>query len=276
MTIGFIGAGSMGSLLIRSFIRAGAIRQTDVIIHTRTPARMAPLLEQYPALGIAFSNQQVARSADYLFLCIKPLDYYEVLSEIRPSLRADQVVVTITSPVMLAHLEELIPCQVAKIVPSVVNAVGSGAALCMWGARITQGNRQVLQRLFSAISRPIDINESSVRAASDLSSCGPAFMAYLLEQFIHAAAAQGMNLELAQSLASEMLLGTARLLLEYPYTTEELQAKVCVPGGITAAALDVLREATEGAFTRVLQMTHEKFADDLNRVEYALFPQKRT
>jgi len=277
MKIGFIGAGSMGSLLVGAFLRAGAMQPDDIVISSRTPSKLSVLKDQYPDLHIAASNKETAAGADYLFLCVKPMDFRGVLDDISPVLTPSQIVISITSPVKLSSLEDLIPCKIAKIIPSVVNAVGSGASLMMWSDRLTEDDRNGLRDLFSAISRPIDIQEDEVRVASDLSSCGPAFMAYLLEQFIDAAVLSvGMKRETAASLACEMMLGTARLMQELPCTPEELQAKVSVPGGITAAALETLRRSTRGAFLQVLYTTHEKFAEDLDRVDSSLFPRERT
>jgi competence protein ComER len=277
MKIGFIGAGSMGSILIGAFIRTGALQADHIVVSSRTPSKLTKLAEQYPGLHIAATNKQAVIGADYLFLCVKPLDFSKVLDEISPALNPNQVVISITSPVKISSLEELLPSKVAKIIPSIVNAVGSGASLFMWGTRLTPQDRAGLWDLFSYISTPIEILEEEVRVASDISSCGPAFLACLLQQFIDAAVlSTGMERETATSLACEMMLGTARLLVEQPCSPSELQAKVSVPGGITAAALEVLRKSTRGAFMQVLYTTHEKFAEDLDRVDFSLFPRERT
>lgn len=276
MKIGFIGAGSMGSLLVGAFIRAGVMQPDDVMVSSRTIGKAALLADEYPGIRIASSNIEAASGADYLFLCVKPMDFRRVLDEISSSLSPDQIVVSITSPVKISSLEELLPCKIAKIIPSVVNAVGSGASLFMWGTRLSEEDRSSLWNLFSTISRPIVVPEEEVRVASDISSCGPAFLAYVLEQFIDAAVmSTGMERETATALACEMMLGTAQLMLELPCSPAELQKRVSVPGGITAAALDVLRKSTRGVFLQVLYTTHEKFAEDLERVDSSLFPTER-
>jgi len=270
MKIGLIGAGSMGSMLTGAFLRSGTLAPADVAIATRTPAKAEALASRFPGLTVAPSNADAARNVDLLLLCVKPLDFRAVLEEIGPALSPRQILVSITSPVKIAALEALVPCKVAKIVPSVVNETGSGATLFMFGSRLDAADRERLLGLFSAISRPVEIPEKDVRVASDLSSCGPAFMAQLLEQFIDAAASFGIGRPLAERLACEMLLGTARLLQEPDCGPAELQRRVSVPGGITAVALEELRQATRGAFLRVLRVTHGKFAEDVERVEASL------
>ncbi|THF75026.1 late competence protein ComER [Cohnella fermenti] len=271
MKVGFIGAGSMGSMLTGSFIRSGALRPSDIILSTRTLAKANALAGRYPGLQVAPSNAAAAQGCDLIFLCVKPLDFRQVLPEIAPGLQPRQIVVSITSPVRLSALEEHLPCKIAKVIPSIANETLAGSSLVMFGSRLDERDRALIFRLFSAISRPLEIAEDEVRVASDIASCGPAFMANLLEQFIEAAVATaGIASETASVLARDMLLGTARLLQTAGCSPAELQKRVSVPGGITAAALEELKDATNGAFLRVLQATHAKFAEDLDKVEASL------
>ncbi|MFC5703705.1 late competence protein ComER [Cohnella faecalis] len=271
MKIGFIGAGSMGSLLMEAFIATGAIQPDNIVASSRTPSKTAKLAEKFPGLAALPSNSDTADASDLLFLCVKPMDFRAVLEEIAPVMSPEQLVVSITSPVTLSQLEQVLPCKIAKIIPSVVNSAYCGASLFMWGSRLAPGDRTLLWDLFSHISRPVEIAEEEVRAASDLSACGPAFISYLLEEFIEAAVTTaGINREKATELAGEMLLGTARMLVEQRYSTAQLQAKVSVPGGITAAALEKLKARTTGAFADVFRTTHEKYAEDLSKVDASL------
>lgn len=273
MKIGFIGAGSMGGLLAGALLRARAFEPADVTIATRTSSKAERLARQFPGLRIGSTNLAAVQDADLIFLCVKPLDYRQVIGEIRSALRPDQLLISITSPVTLEQLERLLPCKVVKIIPSIVNGAASGASLFMYGSRLEPADKRQLVSLFGKISEPIEIPENSVRAASDLSSCGPAFMAYLLEQFVDATVEYaGMAPDVAARLGAEMLLGTARL-LEQGCTMRELQERVCVPGGITAVAIEELRDSTRDAFRRVLRKTHDKFAEDLEKVEASLSEQ---
>lgn len=271
MKVGFIGTGSMGSLLVEAFVNAGAMLPEDITVSSRTRSKAEALSIRCPGLRLADSNVEAAWTADVLFLCVRPSEFGTVLAEIAPVLQPGQIAVSITSPVTIAQLEAYLPCKVAKIIPSIVNAVRAGATLLIWGTRLNIADRMMLQELFAAISRPVEIREADVRAASDLSSIGPAFFAYLLGAFVDAAVAQcGMDRHTAETLSPEMLLGTARLMLEQGFSPQQLQARVSVPGGITAEALQQLQASTAGAFEAVFRVTHEKFAADLEKVAHTL------
>ena len=180
MNVGFIGTGSMGSILIESLIRSGALLPEQVIAGNRTPAKAEQLARKYPGLKVARSNIEVVLEADLLFLCVKPLEYKRVIDEIRQVILPVQILVSITSPVLIQHLEEQLGCKIAKVIPSITNFVGSGATLCMYGERMDDEDKEVVEALVENISEPIRICEEHTRITSDVSSCGPAFFAALL------------------------------------------------------------------------------------------------
>ena len=213
MNVGFIGTGSMGSLLIEAFVASGALSPSEITISNRTFSKAQALASRYPGMRAEYMNAEAARNNEIIFLCVKPHEFFQVAADIKSVLRTEQIIVSITSPVLISHLEGELPCKVAKVIPSITNLVWSGASLCMYGERMLDKDKTKLETLFTHISEPLRIDESYTRIVSDLSSCGPAFMAFLLQQFIEAAVEEtGIPFETAQKVASNMLLGTGLLL----------------------------------------------------------------
>ena len=129
---------------------------------------------------------------------------------------------------------------------------------------MTEKDKQLLEALLCHISTPIRIKESFVRACSDITSIGPAFMALFIEQLVEAAVRMsGVSRSEANRLAAEMALGTGLLLTSGGFTPQTLQQKISVPGGITAKALQLLRQDTDGLFDKVIRTTHDKFDEDV-------------
>lgn len=268
MRVGFIGTGSMGSTLVEALIRSGALRPEQITVSNRTRAKAELLASLHPGIRIAATNAAAAAGHDLVFLCVKPLDFKRVIDEIKASMQPNQMIVSITSPVLLAHLEEWLPCKIAKVIPSITNLMLSGATLCIYGSRIAAEDAAKLETLLAHISEPIRIEEQYTRIVSDLSSCGPAFMAFVLQRFVDSAVEEtGIDRDDAVKLAANMLLGTGLLLTRGEMTPETLQARVSVPGGITAKALGQLDVELDGVFNRVIHTTHAKFREDVEKVD---------
>ncbi|MFC0333628.1 late competence protein ComER [Paenibacillus sepulcri] len=272
MNVGFIGIGSMGSLLIDSFIGSGALEPSQITASNRTFAKAEKLAVRHLGLRAVPLNRDAVIGQDLIFLCIKPLEYKRVIEEIRGILSEDQIVISITSPVLIEQLENSLPCKIAKVIPSITNYVCCGATLCMYGDRLNEADKARLNNLFSMISAPLAIDEKHTRIVSDISSCGPAFMAFVLQSFINAAVEEtGIPREEAEIVASAMLYGTGQLLTEGGMSPETLQARVAVPGGITAQALALLSRELDGVFNAVIRTTHAKYEEDLERVALSLY-----
>lgn len=265
MKVGFIGTGSMGSLLIEAFLASGALPAEEVLASNRSRSKLAGLQERHPGIGVCESNRDVAVQSDILFLCVKPLEFKALTDEIAPCLRREQIVVSITSPVQLRHLEAVLPSKIAKVIPSITHCVKAGTTLCVFGDRLTAADRLALLGLLSYIGVPLQIDEHHTRIASDFSSCGPAFLGYFLERWITAAVeTTGIDESVITRLAGEMLLGTGKLLTQGEFTPRQLQERVAVPGGITAQALAHLRLSLEGVFEHLIATTHDKYDEDVD------------
>ncbi|USG63911.1 late competence protein ComER [Brevibacillus ruminantium] len=269
--IGIIGTGSMGSMLADALIASKALSPSQLIVTNRTPVKAEAVAERHPGVTVATNNTQVAREARMLLLCVKPLEYSSILLELQEELTPHHLLITITSPVQLERLEELVSCAVARVVPSITNAAASGVCLCEFGTRITPELREKILSLFSAFSQPIEVPEQFLRISSDISSCGPAFLSYILRNMIDDAVEEtGISTEAASYLAMQMVIGMAELLKKERFSLSTLEQRVCVPGGVTGEGLIALQQSVPGLFRQVYQRTHRKFAEDIEVVKLQL------
>ncbi|AOZ91762.1 late competence protein ComER [Paenibacillus crassostreae] len=268
MKVGIIGTGSMGSVLLEAFIEFRALQPHQLFISNRTLKKLLVLSERHEGLNICRNNIQTVRCSDVIFVCVKPLQFASLIQEIKNDVRPNQLIVSITSPVQISHLENSLDCKIAKIIPSVTHKIGSGASLVMYGNRLDEKDKQILHDLLSYISKPMEIKESQARINSDFSSCGPAFISFFLTKWIDAAVEMtGSSREEITCLASEMLLGTGKLLTQGGVTPPQLQEMVAVPGGITAQALSQLNHSLDGVFHRLISTTHQKYDEDLEELD---------
>ncbi|MHA0855740.1 late competence protein ComER [Paenibacillus sp. CMAA1364] len=268
MKVGMIGTGSMGSTLIDAFIQFGALQPHQLFISNRSPKKSLVLTQRHEGLNMCRNNIQTVRCSDIIFLCVKPLQFSSLIQEIKDEIRPNQLVISITSPVQIEHLENHLCCKIVKVIPSVTHKVGSGTSLVMYGSRIEETDKRVIHDLLSSFSKPLEIKESQARINSDFSSCGPAFMSFFLSKWIDAAVEmKGSSKEEVTCLASEMMLGTGKLLTQGGLTPLQLQELIAVPGGITAQALAQLNKGLEGVFHQLITTTHDKYDEDVAKLD---------
>ena len=225
------------------------------------------LVKKYEELNAVASPADVIEQADILFICVKPLQFHSLLMEVRDFFRPNQLLVSITSPISVEQLESVVECKVARAIPSILNRAHSGSSLLSFGARCTKEDREKLKGLLEHISTPLEIREEITRVSSDIVSCGPAFISYLLQQFINGAVRQtDISKEDATKLTTDMIIGLGELLKKEIYTLPTLQERVCVPGGITGEGIKVLEAEVGEMFDLLFQKTHEKYEEDREHI----------
>jgi competence protein ComER len=253
--MGFIGTGSMGSMLIESFLRSQS-PDLSIVACNRSAGKIQAITARFPSVEVKSTPCEVAQSCDLLFLCVKPGDAIPVLQQIRPVLQTEQYLVSITSALSVKDLEAYVPSRVVKIIPSITQMVSSGVILTMYGSRLSERDCIEIGQWLTLIGKPYRIDEKDTRICADLASCGPAFLSFLLREFAIAAVRQGgISEEMAKGLIMEMVHGLGKLFIDGEFTFEDVIQRVSVPGGITEVGLQTLEPLVDGIFDRLLTTT---------------------
>jgi competence protein ComER len=249
--IGIIGTGSMGSMLVRSFIRSGAARPDAILAFNRTAAKLQALAAE-TGIRCGRDNREVAADADVVFLCVRPSEVRDVLCELRNELSSGKVLVSIAAGVSLEDLQAWTEARVVRVIPALTSEVLKGASLVAFGDRATPSDRETVLSLLNAIGRAVEVEEEDFEILTLLTSCGPAFIAALMEEFAAAAVRQGgVRPDLAGLLVKETLTGTAGLLRDTDF--DRLIARVATPGGVTEKGVAVIREKGPGMFDEMVR-----------------------
>lgn len=268
MKIGFIGTGNMGRILIEAFMESKALSPSSVYIYNRTPEKALAIKHVYEEINVVESEKEISLHCDIIFLCVKPLEMSAILNKIASYLTNDQCIVSITSPISTNQLQDFVPSFVARVIPSITNRSLSGASLYTFPKDLPLHFKEYLLSILSHISKPIELDEKYTRITSDIVSCGPAFISYLLQRMIESATEEtALPKETASILTSHMMIGFGSLLEQNLYTLETLQEKVCVRGGITGEGIKVLETEIEHMFNHVFQATQAKFLEDVEKID---------
>jgi competence protein ComER len=257
VNVGFIGMGNMGQMLVTALASTNIFEPGELMASTRDSDKLRRLAGALPNLRVAYSNRELAQRCQTIFLCLKPGETKAVLAEIAPYLSPDRLLVLITNTIDIPKLESTVQCRVAKVIPSMVQSIQRGVSLVMCGERCTAHDKAFLLRLMGAISDPIYIAESQARVASDLTSCGPAFISYIFRAMVHAARQYQPDLPIdtLNQMVRTTASATFELLARTGLTFDDVITRVSTPGGITADGIKVLDEQLAGVWEQVIETT---------------------
>ena len=236
--LGFIGVGSMGGAIIRGLLARGGPARENLVYYDPDPARLA----QMEALGVsaALDNVEVMH-APVVVLGVKPQVMPAVLAGIKEFARPWHLIISIAAGVPLAVLEAACPdSRVIRVMPNTPTLVGAGMAALAPGRSVTPEDLALALDLFRAVGQAVVVEERLMDAVTGLSGSGPAFVAVFIEALADGGVKMGLPRPLALTLATQTVLGTARLCHEEQLHPAALKDQVTSPGGTTIAGLHAL------------------------------------
>lgn len=243
-TLGFIGTGNMGGALARAACKS--IPCGQVYLSNRTAAKAQALAQE---LGChASDNAFIAQNADLIFLGVKPQFMKELFQEIAPILQARTsrfVLVSMAAGLRIPAIENLAgkACPVIRIMPNTPVGIGEGMVFYDCSEAVTAQDKDFFLNALSKAGRLSPLSDALMEAGSAVAGCGPAFADLFLEALADGGVACGLPRALALESAAQMMLGTAKLLLESGKHPGQLKDAVCSPGGSTIQGVRTLEQS---------------------------------
>jgi pyrroline-5-carboxylate reductase len=244
LAIGFLGAGQMATALAKGWLAAGLLDPARSLASDPYPAareRFATVT----GLRTTDSNADVLVAADVLVLAVKPQAMAGLLDEIAPWMDRRHLTVSIAAGVTLAQLAAGlgIEARLIRVMPNTPCLVGASASGFAPGPAATTDDVALVERLFAAVGVAVRVPEPLLDAVTGLSGSGPAFVFVMIEALADGGVKAGLPRDIAQKLAAQTVLGSAKMVLETGQHPGALKDAVASPGGTTIAGLHALERA---------------------------------
>ncbi len=241
--IGFVGAGNMGEAMIKGLLAANLVPPTAICATDVRLERLKELDRQY-GIQIAADNPELVRHADVVILAVKPQIIEPVLKEIAPALTRRKLMISIAAGVSTARLRTILgpDARLIRVMPNTPALVLEGVTAIAKAEGLEPGDLDTAREIFSAVGRVVVLDEELLDAVTGLSGSGPAYVALVIESLADGGVKMGLDRITAMTLATQTVLGAAKLLLETGLHPGALKDMVSSPGGTSIAGIAALEE----------------------------------
>ena len=259
LTLGVIGTGNLGGALAEGAIASGAVARVAAfdVAEKRLQELVGRIGQAFAPAGVT----EVARQAHVLVFAVKPHILPSALAEARPALSPGCPVVSVAAGVPISRIESELPNNwpVIRAMPNLAMLVGESATAICSNQSATPEQVSQVESIFRAVGRVVRVEERQMHAVTGLTGSGPAYVSLIVEGLVAGAVKKGLQPAMAQELACQLLVGSAKLLLENGLHPAVLKDQVTTPGGTTIAGLQELEShAVRGALLAAVEAASER------------------
>lgn len=240
MIIAVLGAGKIGEAVARAVAKSPKV--SEVLVTKRNVSTLRrPLPKKIHASA---DNSAAAKKAELVIVAVKAADAKHVLDEISDQTHG-KVVISFMAAISLSRLERHLPrAKVVRAMTNMAAMVGEAATAYSPGPNLTASDLDTVKFVLGRLGESLELPESQLDAVTALSGSGPAYIAILIDALVTAGLKVGLPRDTAFKLATQTLVGTAKLLRETGMGITELRDAVTTPAGTTIAGIYELEKGS--------------------------------
>lgn len=232
--IAIIGMGHMGQAIASGLILGKIIRRDNLIFSNGA------------------KNIEVTRKAEIIIIAVKPKIVKVVAEEIKCYLRQRSIIISAAACVRIDILEKYFgdKAKIVRIMPNLPVAIGRGVVGWMGNKNITKIDDKLIIKLLNNLGYLFRCkDEESLDKLTVISGCGPAYVAYFIENLQNISRKYGLSNDEAKKVTQEIFAGTLTYLSTAEIESGEFIKSVATRGGITEA---IINDLEKNNFQRIL------------------------
>jgi pyrroline-5-carboxylate reductase len=241
--VGFMGSGNMGEALIHGLLHGHLCRAEQILCSDVRPERLKAIREKYGVKGTSH-NPEVVKQSDIIILAVKPQIMKQVVEEVAKYLDLSKLIISIAAGVPLDAIESCAKkeLKLIRVMPNICVSVQEGVSAIAGGKHASKEDLSMAKTIFDSVGKSIIIEEYLLDAVTGLSGSGPAYIFLIIDALADAGVKVGLSRSDSLILASQTVLGAAKLLIESGEHPGKLKDMVTSPGGTAIAGLHTLEE----------------------------------
>jgi pyrroline-5-carboxylate reductase len=245
----------MAGALISGLIRSRSVDAAQIRASDPRAERLADLRREH-GIQTFGDNRELVAGANVVVLAVKPQTLPTVLDECKEAFGAHHLVISIAAGVPIRTILARLPdgARVVRAMPNTPAIAQAGATAVSPSPNATATDVEIARALFDAVGRTVTLDESHLDAVTGLSGSGPAYVMLFIEALADGGVRMGLPRDVALTLATQVVYGSAKLLIETGEHPARIREMVTSPAGTTIAGLSALEaRAVRGAVMEAVE-----------------------
>ncbi|HSS15244.1 MAG TPA: pyrroline-5-carboxylate reductase [Rhizomicrobium sp.] len=240
MSILLIGAGRMGSALLKGWLDRGV--KSIAVVEPKPSAQLRKLAKA-KKIALFAAPSAAKRKPAVCVVAIKPQVLKGEAATLAEFAQAGALMISIAAGTSIAALSQAWgrKARIIRAMPNTPGAIGQGITGIYAAKGVTAADKKRAASLLSALGETLWVRkEELIDSVTAVSGSGPAYLFLMAEALTEAGVAEGLPRDQAEKFARATVSGAGALLAADKSAASTLREAVTSPGGTTAAALYVL------------------------------------
>jgi pyrroline-5-carboxylate reductase len=240
--IAILGTGNIGGALLGGLLKAKLADPEDITATCASEEHQAEIAARF-GVRVTQDNRAAVADADLVLLCVKPVTLPIVLEEIHEAAaQRPRLYISVAAGIQIRSIEQRLGPQAAVIraMPNIPALVDAAATAIATGQHARDEHGALAEAVFGAVGIVCRVQENLMDAVTGLSGSGPAYIYMVIEALTDGGVKMGLSRQIALKLATQTVLGSAKLVQETGVHPAVLKDQVTTPGGTAIAAVHEL------------------------------------
>lgn len=238
--VGFIGMGNMAMAIAKGIITSNFIPGQLVYAYDLDNHKLKAMYDDFQVVSCK-SEIDLIEQVDLVVMAVKPVVLEGILIKIKDHLRNKGLISIVTGYDYNAYNQLLDgTTRHLTIMPNTPAMVSEGMTLFESEHSLNKDEFNFVSDMFTSIGQVVSLPYNYFASATSISGCGPAFVYMFIEAMADGAVLQGLPRDLAYKLASQVVIGSGKMVRETKLHPGSLKDAVCSPGGITIKGVAAL------------------------------------
>jgi pyrroline-5-carboxylate reductase len=260
LRIGLIGCGFMGEAMLSATLKRGLTAPDSVRVAEINDERCGMMRGTYGVEATA-DVERAVEGADVVIFAVKPQEFDRAAHHLQGKFRREQTVMSIMAGVPIDRIARLLShAGIVRVMPNTPAVVGEGMSVWTATPEVDEATRTQVSSILGAMGLEVYVeDEKYLDMATALSGSGPGFIFLLIEAFVDAGVQIGFKRNVAEMLALQTFIGSAKYAEATGKHLAQLRNEVTSPAGTTAAGLVVLESAgIRGAILDAIEAAYRR------------------
>lgn len=208
--LGFIGGGRVTRIILQA-LKNKKVEFESILIYEPNDETAAGLKNSFPEIALAATPHDAA-GQDIVFLAVHPPVMMETLGNIKDTVTADTVMISLAPKIPIAKMEDILPAgRIVRMIPNATSFINKGYNPVTFNTAFTREEKRVMMKMLKKAGKTMEVEEKMLEGYAIVSAMLPTYFWFQWKKMEEIAVKTGFSEAEAKTVIGDTLKRSLKL-----------------------------------------------------------------